>query len=123
MASIHSMHPSRDVCSKWPGLWSQGDLLDSLLCCMMFPSMHDMGLDDIAYVLGISYAGCQGMTAKDVLDLWEFLQSHPTLHSNPIGYWQKILDSRLGDPEDRHLVDLAIKRFQRRIRPKREGSE
>ena len=89
---------------------------------MMFPNMHDMGMDDISYVLGISYTGCQGMTAKDVLDLWEFLQSHPTLHSNPIGYWQRILDSKLRDPEERHLVDLAIKRFQRKIRSRREGS-
>ena len=89
---------------------------------MLFSDMHDMGLDDIAFVLGISYTGCQGMTAKDVLDLWEFLQSHPTLHSNPLGYWQKILDSRLEDPEDRNLVKLAIKRFQRRIVSKKEGS-
>ena len=89
---------------------------------MMFASMHGMGLDDMAYALGISYTGCQGMTAKDVLDLWEFLQSHPTLHSNPIGYWQKILDSRLEDREDRHLVEVAIKRFQRKIVSKKEGS-
>ena len=96
--------------------------MDSLICCMMFPNMHDMGLDDVAYALGISYTGCQGMTAQDVLDLWEFLQSHPTLHSNPIGYWQKILDSKLVDREDRHLVDLAIKRFKRRIESRKEGS-
>ena len=89
---------------------------------MMFPNMHDMGMDEIAYVLGISYTGCQGMTANDVLDLWEFLQSHPTLHSNPIGYCQKILDSNLRDAEERNLVELAIKRFQRKITARREGS-
>lgn len=96
--------------------------MDSLLCCMMFPNMHDLGLDDIAYALSISYIGCQGMTAKDVLDLWEFFQSHPTLHSNPIGYWQRILDRKFGEPDDGHLVGLAIKRFQRRTMSKREGS-
>lgn len=92
--------------------------MDSLICCKMFPERHYMDDHSIAYVLGISYKGCAGMTAKDVAELYEFFLSNPNLHSNPICYWQKILDRRLGEPDDQRLVLLAILRFGRRSRPK-----
>lgn len=77
--------------------------------------------ESIAYVLGISYDGCAGMTGQDVVELYSFLLAKPTLQSNPVRYWLNILDRRMGQPDDRHLVDLAILRFGRRSRPRRVG--
>lgn len=92
--------------------------MDSLICCKMFPERHYMDESSIAYVLGISFKGCAGMRGKDVAELYEFFLSNPTLHSNPIQYWQKILDRKMGEPDDVLLVDLAILRFGRRSRPR-----
>ena len=92
--------------------------MDSLICCKMFPDRHYMNDDSIAYVLGISYKGCAGMTGKDVAELYEFFQANPTLHSNPIKYWQDISDRDMKGRGDRRLVDLAILRFGRMSRPR-----
>ena len=75
-------------------------------------------MDDhsIAYAFGISYKGCAGMTAKDVAELYEFFLSNPNLHSNPIRYWQKRFDRKLGGPDDQRLVTLAILRSRPKIR-------
>ena len=95
MPTVLSVHPYVDVCGRWPGLWSQGDLLDSLICCKIFPDRHYMDEDSIAYVLGISYKGCAGMRGQDVADLYRFLLANPKLRSNPINYWIDILNRQM----------------------------
>lgn len=97
--------------------------MDFVICCKLFPERHDVDDKDIAYMLGISYKGCKGMTAMDVAELWEFFRANPTLHSNPTRYWQKILDRNFGEPDDRRLVDLAIQRFGRKSHPKARRTE
>ncbi len=65
---------------------------------------------------GISYKGCAGMRGQDVGEPYAFFLANPTLHSNPITYWQKILDRNMGQPNDQKIVDMAIARFDRRRR-------
>ena len=77
-----------------------------------------MDEDSIAYVLGVSYRGCAGMTGQDVVELYEFFLANPMLRSNPIKYWLDIFNRQMGQPDDRRLVDLAILRFGRRSRPR-----
>ena len=77
-----------------------------------------MDEDSVAYVLGISYSGCKGMRGHDVGELYKFLLAYPNLHSNPVGYWLDILNRQMEQPDDKHLVDLAILRFGRRSRPR-----
>ncbi|CAF9928402.1 hypothetical protein IMSHALPRED_007459 [Imshaugia aleurites] len=121
MSSTNPIPPIDDICARWPGLWAQGDLLDSLICCQMFPDQHHMNDDSIAYVLRISYSGCAGMTGKDVVELYEFFLANPAFRSNPITYWQNTKNQNVKDPADRHLVTLAILRFGRKSRPKGKG--
>ena len=75
-----------------------------------------MDEDSIAYVLGISHKGCAGITGHDVVELYRFFLANPFLPSNPIRYWLDILNRQMKQPDDRHLVDLAILRFGRRSR-------
>ncbi len=59
-----------------------------------------MDEESIVDVLDISYKGCAGMTGQDVGELCAFFLANPTLHSNPITYWQKTLDRNTGQPND-----------------------
>lgn len=93
--------------------------MDSLICCKMFSERHYMDDESMAYVLGISYKGCVGMTGQDVVELYSFLLAEPMLQGNPVRYWLNILDRQMGQADDMHLVDLAILRFGRRSRPRR----
>ena len=42
-----------------------------------------MNEDSIAYVLGLSYRGCVGMTGQDVFELYRYFLANSTLQSNP----------------------------------------
>lgn len=81
--------------------------MDSLICCKMFPDWRDMDENSLAYLLGISYKGCVGMAAKDVAELYAFFLASPTLHSNPIRYWQNVLERKMGNPDDRAPGELG----------------
>ena len=75
--------------------------MDSRICCKLLPDWRDMDENSLAYLLGISYKGCAGMTAEGVAELYAFFLASPTLHRNPIRYWQNVLERRLGNTDDR----------------------
>ena len=75
--------------------------MDSRICCKLLPDWHDMDENNLAYLLGISYKGCAGMTAEAVAELYTFFLANLTLHRNPIRYWQNVLERKLGNPDDR----------------------
>lgn len=116
--TFYSIHPSDDVCGKWLGLWSKRDLLDSLICCKMFPELHYMDNDNLAYVLRINHQGCARMTKEDVQELYDFLLATPTVQENPLGHWQAIKDRNMREPNDYHSVIMTILKFGSKSRPR-----
>lgn len=93
-------------------------MLDSLICCKLFPELHYMDDDEIAYVLGISHYSCEGMTGLDVQELFDFLRASRTFYGNPFIYWQEMRDRNMREPDDYQQVLLAILRFGSRSRPR-----
>ena len=77
----------------------------------MFPERHYMDGINIAYVL----------RAEDVGDFFKFSLSHPTLHSNPIEYWQYVANRNMGGADDRLLVGLATSKVWTQAAPKGKG--
>ena len=117
MSNINLNASHFDVCEKWPGFWSRGDLIDSLIYCKMFPDRHYIDDNNIAYVFGISHRGSAGMTGQDIGKLYKFFLDNPTFQSNPIQYWLNISNEKMEQLDDRRLVDVAILRFGRMSLP------
>ena len=92
--------------------------MDALICCKLFPELHYMDDDNLAYVLGISHYSCEGMTKLDVQELFDFLRATRTMHGNPFNYWQETRDRNMREPDDYQQVLLAIISFGRKSRPR-----
>ena len=77
----------------------------------MFPQRHRLTDADIANALGILHENCTLMTAQDVAELYNFLETNPDLHTNAIRMWQAIKVDKTKNKEDQVKVALAIGRF------------
>ena len=95
-----------DPCRYWR-LWHHPEDMGSIIACLLWREKHLLRAMDIAAALAfLRPADYWGMSAEDVINVYEYLQRHQMIPENPYREWQYMREMRM-HPQWRYYVIWA----------------